>query len=583
MFIFAVNIRHFFSITATMKRFYFIGVFMILAVTACHTPTREAKRLVKVAGQLAVTLPDSTVSLIDSVLRMPVNFSERERMDMALLQAEALFGRRGAASNVSDISPVMDDDFFDDRKVVSTSPELEHAADYYAKKKQYGNAAHAALYSGFVQQHYNEMETAMRSFKAAEQYGKLAEDSLTVAQAQFRMGKMLLDDGREQDAIALLQAANVGFGNCYVEKALAMNMLGVCYILQNDFATAEECLHQSLLYIEESPQKANKVNHKILNNFAVLYRIQREYDQALTSLQQLEGDSSLDDTERLMLCLNHGRVYSDMKEVDSAAKYFQRLEAILPNVNVKKETRASVYEALSNFSETQNSFALALQYRELHERVLYEIMTQRQEQTIYRIQQQYDYERLKNEMNLERAHIQRIIVSGIGMLLCVLAYFLYRSSQRNKKMAEVNAELFHFMQQNKTLVESNMEREKKVLDTTQQLSEMLRSRFNTMQKLDYSMKNPRDKIALKDLEKEVFGDREHWDAVKEILTAMYPGLWESLSLKYPEMDEMERRVFLLSRFKLSRVEEAALLNISTSVLDKLRTKVRKIVEQSNKQ
>ena len=48
------------------------------------------------------------------------------------------------------------------------------------------------------------------------------------------------------------------------------------------------------------------------------------------------------------------------------------------------------------------------------------------------------------------------------------------------------------------------------------------------------------------------------------------------------MDEMERRVFMLSRFKLSRMEEASLLGISTSVLDKLRTKVRKIVEQDKK-
>jgi len=49
------------------------------------------------------------------------------------------------------------------------------------------------------------------------------------------------------------------------------------------------------------------------------------------------------------------------------------------------------------------------------------------------------------------------------------------------------------------------------------------------------------------------------------------------------MDEMEHRVFMLSRFKLSRVEEAALLGISTSVLDKIRTRVHKIVEQDKKQ
>ena len=186
-------------------------------------------------------------------------------------------------------------------------------------------------------------------------------------------------------------------------------------------------------------------------------------------------------------------------------------------------------------------------------------------------------------MNQKLARTQRIIASGIVLLLCIVAFFLYRSSQRNKKEAEVNANLFHFMQQNKTLVESNMVHEQKVLDATQQLSDSLYARFKAMQKLDYCLKNPKDKIALKDLEKEVFGDGDHWEAVKDVLDVLYPGLWETLKLKYPNMDEMEYRVCILSRLKLSRLGEAALLGISTSVLDKLRTKVRKTVEQDKMQ
>lgn len=103
-----------------------------------------------------------------------------------------------------------------------------------------------------------------------------------------------------------------------------------------------------------------------------------------------------------------------------------------------------------------------------------------------------------------------------------------------------------------------------------------------MLKLDYCLKTPIDKIAAKDLEKEVFGDGNHWEAVKEVLDSLYPGLWETIGLKYPDMDEMERRVCMLSRLKLSRLSEAALLGVSVSVLDKLRTKVRKTVEQEEK-
>ena len=568
-----------------MKRSFWIGIMVLLALAACDTTTREARRMVKRAELLADTLPDSTARLIDSVLRMPASFSERERMDMALLQAEALFGCRDVACNVSNntISPLMDDDFFDDHATFSTSPELERAAAYYARKRQYAKASHAALYSGFVQQHYNEKESAMRSFKEAEQYGKLVNDSLTVAQAEYWMGKMLLNDGMTKEVLIMLQTALYGFGNHIVDKALTHNMMGVCYMLQGDFDNAEICLQQSLLDAEKSHTGSNKVNHKIWNNYAVLYRIQSKYDQAIDYLYRMLEDSVLDENENFMSSLNLGNVYYDIKEMDSAAKYYQRMEAILPTVNAKKETIATAYEALSIFAESQNNSSLALQYREKHEKTLYDLMIHRQKQTIYQIQRQYDYESLQNKMNQEHARMQRVIAMGIVFLLCIVALSLYRSSQRNKKEAQANANLFHFMQQNKALVESNMAQERKVIDTTQQLSDMYYAKFKTMQKLSFSIENPKNKIALKDLEKVVFGDSEHWEAVKEVIDALYPGLRESVTYKYPEMDEMERRVFILSRFKLPRMEEAALLGISTSVLDKLRTRVHKIVEKDKKQ
>ena len=571
----------------------------MIALTSCDATTHEARRMVKRAERLADTLPDSAVRLIDSVLRMPVNFRERERMDMALLQAEALFGCRDVSrnvsknndtlgdvsGNVSTISPIMDDDFFDDRGNVSTSPELERAAAYYARKKQYGKAAHAALYSGFVQQHYDEKEAAMRSFKEAEKYGMMAGDSLTVARAEYWMGKMLLEDGMKQEVLTVLQSAMLRFCDHFIDKALAQNLMGVCNILQGDVDNAEKCLRFGLLSLEQSHTKASNVYRKIWNNYAVLYRIQGKYDQAIACLHQMLDDPNLDENSAFTINLNLGNVYFDMKERDSAAKYYQLVETELPMTNAKKETVLASFEALAHFAATQRNDSLALQYREMHEKGLYDLMLQRQEQTVYKVQHQFNYESLQNEMNKKLLQRQRLItllavftIIGLG----ALAVSQIRLARTRKHEAETNANLFHFMQQNKALVESNMRHEQKVEDAAQQLSDMLHKRLMAMLKLDYCLKTPIDKIAAKDLEKEVFGDGNHWEAVKEVLDSLYPGLWETIGLKYPDMDEMERRVCMLSRLKLSRLSEAALLGVSVSVLDKLRTKVRKTVEQEEK-
>ena len=555
-----------------MKRLGWIGILVLLALAACDTTTREARRMIARAEQLVDTLPDSTVHLIDSVLRMPANLSERQRMDMALLQAEALFADHG-----QDVSPVMDDDFFDDHDDISTSPELERAADYYANKKQYAKAAHAALYNGFVQQHYNEKEAAMQSFKEAEQYGRLAGDSLVVAQAQYKMGRLLFINGMKEDALVLLQTADKGFGNLFVEKALVENMLAVCYMVKGEYEITEHYLQQSLLYADKS--HSVMVKRKVLNNYAVLSRLQKKYGQAIACLRKIAEETNLDDTKLLLLNMNYGDVYYEMNKLDSAAFYYKQVDMLLPENHVKMETKASAYKSLSKFAENQDNATLALQYWKQYNYWLNEVRDMRERNNVFAVQKKYDYESLQNTMNRKLARTQQIIAIVIVLFLCFVTIFLFRSAQRSKREAEANANLFHFMQQNKALVESNMAQERKVLDTTQQLSDMLQAKFKTMQKLSISIENSKNKIALKDLEKEVFGDGEHWEAVTEVLDALYPGLWESITLKYPEMNEMEQRVLMLSRFKLSRMEEAALLGISTSVLDKLRTKVRKMVEQ----
>ncbi len=562
-----------------MKRYVWIGLLVLLALSACDTTTREARRMVERAEQLADTLPDSTVRLIDSVLRMPASFSERERMDMALLQAEALFGDHG-----QEISPVMDDDFFDEHANLSTSPELEHAAAYYAGKKQYAKAAHAALYSGFVQQHYNEKEAAMRSFKEAEQYGKLATDSLTVARAEYWMGKMLYREGREQEALNSFIVSESYIGNHYGERALIENSKAIIYILMNQYDDANNCLERGLSWTEKD--RYERARLKVLNNQAVLCRIRGKYGDAIAHLNQMASTSNMDETEEFVFYLNMGKAFLFANEMDSAMSYFKRVETLLSTKEIQVETKASAYGALSQFEEQHGDIRKALQYKDQREQLLSKVLAQRQEQAVYRIQKQYDYESLQNEMNrklIQRQHVITFfgVLTIIGLI--ALAVSQIRLAKTRKQEAETNANLFHFMQQNKSLVESNMSQERKVLDATQQLSDMYFAKFKTMQKLSFSIENPKNKIALKELEKAVFGDGEHWDGVIDVLDVLYPGLWESITFKYPEMEEMERRVFILSRFKLSRMEEAALLGISTSVLDKLRTRVHKIVEQEKKQ
>ena len=586
-----------------MKLRHVISVSLLLmALAACNSPQREARRMVKRAECLADTLPDSTARLIDSVLRMPVSFSERERMDMALLQAEALMGDHG-----QEVPPMMDDDFFDDHAFLTTSPELERAAAYYARKKQYDKAAHAALYSGFVQQHYDEKEAAMQSLKDAEQYGKLANDSLSMAQAQYRMGGMLYDEGRYKEALDLFKAANKGFDDRYVDFAKALNSMACCYMLTGEYDSAMLCLDQGLAYADTD--HSPKTRRKILNNYAVWYRKQGDYDQAIAYPTQIAHEGNLTDKDRILLNLNLGEAFAEKGETDSAAIYYGRLEQLLHDAKVEAETKVSAYNALSRFAKSQGNDSLALSYREKFEIALYEVMEQRKEQNIFRIQQQYDYESLQNEMTKKINHKQHVITIGIILFLCVVSVFLFLAVQRNKREAEAKANLFHFMQQNKELTQKNEEQEKRQIYLTQKfqeneqafydlleeknrqtqlaaeygeaLSQTLKKEQAVKLRMHLFMENKGDDEMLNLLESSVFGRQEHWEAMMETVDRLYPQLRDIVRREELGLDELEQKDVILSYVGISRKDEALLLQKSTDMVDKIRNRSRKKIKSAS--
>lgn len=556
-----------------MKARIFVIAILLLLCAACNTPTREARRMVMRAERLADTLPDSTVRLIDSVLRMPANFSERERMDMALMQAEALFGCRDVSGSVSTISPVMDDAFFDDHSNISTSPELERAAAYFAQKKQYTKASHAALYSGFIQQYYNDNANAMQSFKDAEYYGKLVQDSLAFAQAQYWIGKMLLQEELEKEALVMLQFADGSFGNHYADKSIVQNTIAVCHIMKGDYENAETSLQQSLVYAQKC--HLDKVKRKALNNYAVLNQVLDKNDQAVMCLRQIAEEPDLDENEVLLLNINLGDVFIESNQIDSACFYYQRVDSLLPEYGSNAITKIAAYRFLSNFSEIQGDVQTALRFREKHEDLLYEIMNQEKEQAVFHIQKQYDYETLQNTMNQKLSRTKSFIALVVVLFFGVVILYLIRAVQRNKKEAETKANLLRFMKKNLELTQQQEASEKTQHDIAQRLFDAQYKEALTMQKLSILLDNKGDIALLSNLKHTVFNNQEPWDAFLNLFDDMYPTLREKLQQQHPDLTEMEQKDVILSYFNVSREEESLLLGKSVHTVDKLRNSVRK--------
>ena len=115
-----------------MKKHIFILIAFLVVLSSCNSDLRRAKRFYRQAQEVAATDPDSALILIDSVLNIKVFLDDDIRMNLAFLQAEALFnhpdGERRELSNRIKADKIY------------TMPELERVPSFYCEKDNYHKA-----------------------------------------------------------------------------------------------------------------------------------------------------------------------------------------------------------------------------------------------------------------------------------------------------------------------------------------------------------------------------------------------------------------------------------------------------------
>ena len=507
----------------------------------CGIPySKFLKNPVSDGGIFVIFAPMKHLSLSAFLLLLAVlaacNSREAREMEDALEQAVAVYGDGSLDVEVDTVVFI---------------PGLSEASSYFANKKQYQKAALAALLNGYSEKNFDK-EAAMLSFKAAEHYGELVHDSLTVARAEYWMGKMLYYDDRFEDALSLLKNANLCFGDYYAEKALSLNVIAGCYILLQEYGNADSCLSQSLVYA--GLENSNQVKSKALNNYAILCQLQGADDQAIAYLRMVKPDNS---QQKIMNQLNLGRAFMNIGEMDSAAYYLCQTEKLLSSVNIKDETMASAYACLSQFAELQGDFAKALEYQKNNKQYIVKVKDNMETESVYRIQQQYDYETIRNEMNKKVIVRQRIIL--LMSLILVLVFLFLIISQ--KRLAVIQKQ--------------EMDAKERTLFFIRQYTELLTQQGKTMQKLAIVMDNKEDRALLDNLRATVFGKKDPWDALMDVFDTLHPNERERIARLYPELTELELKDIILSYFNVSRQDEALLLKTGIHSIDKLRTSVKR--------
>ena len=437
-------------------------------------------------------------------------------------------------------------------------------------------AARDALGNARIQQDSGNKAEALQLFKDAEHYGLLADDTLTVAHARFNIAANLGYYADKEEVVSLLKAAAEGFGDDYINRAYALRELGDFYQFDRAYDTAEIYLNQALAYAEKSGSVETKSN--VFSAFYAMYFNAGEYEKSAESLRQFMQVRLPNMDDNLWVFYYHGmsNIFYELGELDSTAYYYGKLEELVNKMESKDDTWM-YYGDLASIAEERGDFEKAYNYFYQFETGNVRAEIERRENNLALVSHQYDSALMQNELNERIITRQRWIIVISGLAAIVLAAFLVsqvRLARRRKEEAEINAELFHFKQQNMALAQKDAEHEQIQQDYADRLSEALDKEQQIMMLLDIYLNNKKANL-LNDLARSVFGEKDHWKAMLTVVEEKYPGLWDTLGQKYPDLDEDEKKSFILSHFKVSRQEEADYLGTTVNMVDKIRGRVKK--------
>lgn len=439
-----------------------------------------------------------------------------------------------------------------------------------------------ALESARIQLDSGNKVEALRLFKDAEHYGLLANDTLTAAHAKYHIARCLGYYADKKEVVSLLKAAAEGFGDDYSDRSEALRELGDFYQFHNQFDSAEFYLNQAMEYAERSGSSEAKRN--CWSAFHAMYFNAGDYEKSADYLNRFWKASIQDADDNMLMYYYHdmGNIYYESGDLDSADYYYSRLEELVTRAKPNEDTWF-YYGVLSGFAEERGDYETACKYSCLYEEGNSHKEIEQQENNLALISHKYDSEVMQNELNNRIIIGQRIIIVISIVASLVLAALLVsqvRLARRRKREAEINAELFHFMQQNKALAQKHAEHEQIQQDYADRLSDALVKEQRIMLLLDNYLNSNKKTNLLNDLVSSVYGEKDHWQAMQEVVDQLYPDLMETLRQKYPDLDEDERKSYILSYFKLSRQEEADYLGTTVNMVDKLRGKRRKKMEES---
>lgn len=542
--------------------FRILTLFLLIAILgSCGKPQPQATLLLTQAEQLIENYPDSALALIDSIYYPEKSFNKKNYMRYCLVRVQVRH---------KNYLPIGEDTL------------IFKAKEYFTKKNPNSEtAALACYYSGWVRREQGDLNQAILDYKDAASYADNTNNTALKGLIQYNIGALFRSHGLFDEALHNYQLAE----RLYLQSpednraklVYCQSEIGQMYMLLGKQDSAFSYFHKGFEIAESIDNRV--LQSLIAQNLSIAYSELKQYDKASQFLRQsfiLNDDS----VSLPGYYLNLAELYESTGQQDSLSFYINKLVQTV-DFSSNLYFKASAYNFLADYFKGNQKYESAFEFQKKRNETSEDINEERFQQSIYEAKQKYDYIQQQKKHDLQLLQRQRysIVLLAFLLLFSLLSVLLLKRVVRQKNSLlslqntiQVLYKTAKDLQKQKS-TESGQEK---------QLREILLWKFNILHKssllrseLDHLEKLGAKKAIAK-YDDIVYGknNESQWDSLVEAIDELNPGLSQFILKTFPQFNETEFKVCILSYAGLPPKEIAILINQSVNSVNMTRTRIR---------
>lgn len=513
---------------------------LLLVVVSCSKQD-TASHMLSMAQSCMETAPDTALIYLDSIL-MPEKFLNKEKyMEYIVTKVQAKYKNY---DNIKDDTNIFEAKNYFNKKV--------QRSKFNAQSSKY--CMYSNLYSGCVYEKMEEYEKALSNYKTAFTIAESTDDTLYMWKINNYIGTIFSMRTYWKEAFNTYRKSII-LAKRESEVAKSHANIARMYYLNDNKDSCLFHIDKAINMAELSQDK--KIQSQIYQNAYVIYN---EYNETELAWKYLNLSASInhDTLKENLYSLNFLSFYLGQDMTDSARVYVNKLRDKFETIE-DNHLKSSVCGAFTAYYSAKGIHDSALYFQKELTYILDAINKENLEQNIYEIQKKYDYELQRNLY--QKKLNKRLVV--IIILLCAIIVTYIIIKQREIRLSK----------QVKNLSLQNEDYERGMKES-----------LKVIKKVSESERDSKKKQNINEIKEHVYGSqyKTAFEASVDVLEATYSKISSFVRKTYPQLNQTEYKVCLLSIMQISIEESARILGLGIDSVKKARSNIRKKLEIDKK-